>query len=445
MASSALAGLLSGISGSPLGNIPQLMLAREELQFQREQRADAKQFKQEFSGLIDTGDFEGAKTLALSKGNFELAEYMDTKVRDEQDMELAQVYGTGGLPALREAALSIGRPDAVLEYENLGYEREKRKVELGQGRANIEATRTATAAGKFNLSQSKAEVFSRDLFAAFTGLGPNAGPQDVQNILTQFTQANSEDMRKAFNLPKHRTPVGFEVAPSEDGDMLIVPTIYNTQTKSAGPMTDKGTPNKDDRVRPMRLSSFMTMMAVKGGMPMEELVGGGKKPKWKAIPGGKGLYDEHSGRRIRFEPTAAEASKADSEWTLRNTPTGDIIQDSAKVARRRALVNGVRANARKMGYRGADVDSIASEFITLITSDNRFSRAINKAKTAEEQATGLRALYEHLGLVQAAPMEAGLAGADPQRRPRGRDTNPGATMPRAPGTGTLPSVQATVP
>lgn len=364
MADAGLAGLFRGIAASPLGNLPGLMVAREELQHQREMRADTKAFKGEFERLINEGDLAGAKTLALGKGNFELADYMDRREREEQDVALSQVYAEGGLPAVHAAALEIGRPDLVTKFEDMAHQRASRGLGLEGMQVDIDAARqrmglastaearagethradmaasgVKTATERFKLGQARRAQFATEIEGMLAGLGPNASADDVESVLTHFTQSNSEMMRKAYRLPKHRIPVGFQAVTGPGGEMFVVPTIYNPETESTGPMTDKATSDLTDTVRPMRLSSFLGMLrgqATAGtkkktgtkaagpfaGTSMDAqyqnilLTGDPSSPEYRAA------YQAFGQPKVRLDPTTGNAIVTRPDMTHFRSPTG---------------------------------------------------------------------------------------------------------------------------
>lgn len=362
---SGLAGFAQGLASSPLGNLPQLMMMREELQFQREQRADSKAFTQQFESLIGAGDLAGAKALALGKGKFEVAEYLDAREQEEENIGLANIYATEGIEGLSAAALKLGRPEAITAYQNLEVGSRKNELEMEQAEANVAATRAGTAArigterraesalaadlaasrvatetGRFNLDQAKGAQFANEIRGALGALGPNATPDDVETVLTHFAQGNSEEMRKAFRLPKHRQPVGFEVVPGPDGELYVVPTIYNTRTKTVGPMTDKGTSDATDMVRPMRLSSFLGML---GGGPSESggpfkgtsmdaqyqnilLTGDPSSPEYEAA------YQAFGQPKVRLDPATGNAIVQRPDMSHFRRPTRGGTAPSATAA-----------------------------------------------------------------------------------------------------------------
>jgi len=207
----AATGLVQGLANSPLGNLPDLMMRREQLQFQRESnemrkedREYRKQTLADIAPFIDSGDLQGAADIAMKRGDLDLA----ASLRSEQQHD-------------KQSASS----EMILAQ---------------QGQQNL-ATRVNMITGG-----------------------------DLRNIindpsrkahLDRYIKDNPKKVAEFANLGKGRQPVGVSIATDPNtGEPRITFDVYNEKTGTVGPATQNATNASNDPVISMGFDDAQAML-----------------------------------------------------------------------------------------------------------------------------------------------------------------------------------------
>ena len=440
-------GFAKGLAQSSIGNLPQLLVQKEQLQVAREERNRLKSYRTDMSTMLGEGDFDAASERAISEGDLAALPAIAGKRDQTQRKAVSEAYAAGGLPAVRETTLGIGRADLLDAYEIREHNAELRPLSIGQAEANLGATQASTdaargtagraadrhagileadkltnLANRRGLERTELTELARSIEA---GLGPAPTAEHAEAFLTRMAQDNSKAFARAFKLGSGRQIVGVDVVPDPQrpDDPLVALQVFNPGTKSVGPETARKSADPDDQVNYMRMSDVRRMLRQEAGI---KTTGVGK---WKSLPGGKGLYNEGTSQVKRFRPTDWEVRKEQRDWVdiMSDPKTGlmsslDIDQTAYK-----AQLGMIASVLYEMGHE--NWQSIGNVAASLITKDNRFREMVMHGATVDEQEAGVQALFQHLGVLP--PAQVAATAAPGSQRGAG-DTHPGDVMPVPP-------------
>ena len=368
-----MAGLLSGFASS-IGNLPQLMLAKEELGMNR-RRMDMQEAEFEWKKKVADREWEyktGAQNLVKGGGgldellqhaaafgktddyaelmrlkNWQTKHEADEEFRDEQ-MDLMQNQDERAERTLTEGTRRWNIENQRAEDErtegirrwDIENERAQESHQLSMDIARNTDARATSAENRtqevhdWQMSEREfasgkgrkadAQKMFADQFLAITGGDPNqvyAGLPDMNRLLRSAPHL----AQKAFNLPGHRIPLNFEARESPNGERILALNVFNTRLKRSGPATRNATSDPEDSVITIRPEYLNRLMHTWAGAEMNTDDPLGVKS------GGSGGTTNKPFAAYRFEQ-----DKETGEWIRMNQVTGEsVVMPKSEATQRR--------------------------------------------------------------------------------------------------------------
>ena len=472
MASFGLSGFAQGLANSPLGNLPSLMMAKDQMKARKEDKAaraaEAEQMEmnnQQLQELVAGGDLKGASEFALTTGNYEAFEGLQAlskRNQDETQWNAEQDFKQDELDWKqdkfdKEHGLAVDTQDAEqgLNQDKLDFEQNKFGQEHALNQATQEGAQDVAVwkAGQgqqeldFKIEESKSKDDSmrkkentknlaqkiKDVMGA-----TRHGDQQQRSgeWLSRVFQKNSKIAEEMFDLESHRKIIGADIANSPNGPMVSL-QIYNTKTGTAGPATENGTADSGDNVMTLPLDAFMRVVDTYAGAS-----GTGKeKPtddySVSKIGEGYGVLNKKTGKVEHIEKT----KQAQHEHTMKRV--GETIDQITKqpgtLAGLSDHIPKLRANAGLIATHaaqaGMDPSSAVYAVMSILQNSNLdVVKKFEKAKTLSEHASALEEI---------------LMRINPKKNPNNNQNNEGLRLagnppPTIQNSG-LPDPRATMP
>lgn len=471
-----LGGFAQGLARSPLGNLPQLLIQKEQLANYREDREKKKVYESELAGLLDNGELENALTLATRHGDTTRLPEIKNLLNTKQQQTLGEILTTGGVAPARAEAIRMGRFDFVDALDARQHQRKLRPLAIDQAGANVEATKTATGiarntdarAGELHKpavvdarlqnEANKLKVASAFAKTLVDTVGKDWSVGTVDSVGTRLIRENSLSVQSLLGLPSHRQPVAMDIVTPEDGEPRVGFLLYNERTGggrgSVGPWTWNGTDRKDDNVVSMPLSEFRRRMeslagGTKNALAMKkaeaELLKA-RKGLFKATADGDVIFNTGTGESFERVKVSSEISAELTKTIDEHMSTGAALEIDSDLGRRtRGILEVVAWTAQREGYGMVDSKGLIGAALAELGSESAI-RTMLMSKDADTRDAGMQRLMQRLGLIEPEPAGLPPAAVAAPARARG-DTHPGAAMPRAPDAAAtaLPPIDITGP
>ena len=469
-------GFAQGLASSPLGNLPQLMIQREQLQNARQDREQKKKYETGLQTLIEKGDWGGAETLALSQRDYPAANAMRQSREESEREEFQTIYTADQSPDKSGAyEWSAGRGRMDLFQQAWGMDHERRAAVAGlaategqeararamhdpnvaQARASVAATRAGTAATQQG-TQQKGAAFQTELgrqrvaldreqtaarearLAHESNLRQSAAGRlaaipknnlttaSVTRAIKSMPPAERAVLERRIGLGDGRKLVGAQIVTDPQGRKWISATVENPNTGTTGPQTRNATGRPDDVVERMPLDSWMAEMgALSKG-----------KQEWNYKDGI--MYNEKDGTYRVIGTTVKPGDvPARTRKNIDNAfPKGEGFSFNNEMDRKRAIAATAVYDAMDMHLEFTDRDEhrIVALVANILSSENPLSKALMNPQSEQEYESAVQELYFELGILAPQDMaQSGLAGAPPPPPPAQQAPLP--TMPRPPQQG----------
>lgn len=379
--------------------------------------------------------------------------------RQRQDRAtLEEAYASGGLAGASDAAASIGMPGLAMNYDSLAGSREDR------ARAKFErdslahafatdglegATRIAAnmgnpelAGGFENLRQSqegfkmvKASKERRE-FGQWLTAGLSGEPEADLAFLNRALKARPEMFKNALAIEGHRIPTAIELSEGPDGQMVYTMDMYNAKTKSIGPATENASAEPGDNViavSPERLQRIAQVWAA--GEDWDPLAAKTSKRggQWRYNDKLGGFFNQDTAQFKKLPDDPREFMGDVREHIDNMADTGGAMNFDINDKRRyTATLNEVADAALAAGLSSEGIMAAVNAAGGVLTTENEFAGEILRSEDTASREQAMLALYQHIGLLEAAPAEGpDERGSVVEAMQDQQKKDPRATMPRS--------------
>ena len=479
MASPGLSGFVQGLANSPLGNLPQLMQAKQRMTLEKEKfdlwkedRADkAAAEQQRKTALSDAGQIADTQGLAAAsdfligagytdeaaslasinqgRGRLDLArdaqEYTEEsgdrqlglaeRQQDYREMSGDRDYGFQERQQdFRELSgeRDFGLQERQQDFRELQGDREfgleSRAQDLNeiQGMQEVEAKDVELAQIRDDYKAGKIEEAKAGVGQFYNNWAPEIGSEEYAPFVDGLMRNESELINKELRLGKNRVVIGAEVVTDPSGRQFVAPKILNKKTGTVGPMTENASSDAADNVIKMPVEQFDQMMKGMGAAPVEE-----RDMKWTTVErdGVPMLLDEKSGqmRELTSDPNQRRRLNrlSDVNEQLFKQPT-NIFDPNMQESKQRA--NAIGGVMYSKGFDG-DPEAVAPLIANYI-NDPRIKELMDTGSSEDFDQAAVMVMTWIKGDEKKPQgnVEVSLANSQPRADPRSQ-------MPRREGNG----------
>ena len=290
MASPGLAGFAQGLANSPLGNLPGLVQARNQIQMEKEKFTAWKQDRENARVQAEnrkTGLME-ADEIVKSGGTLpDAVDHLVSLGLTDDAQTLSNIGSNRNLNQYRQDSLAH-TIDSSNKAHDLAVDRfEQGKDEFSQTHAlsqqasdredirlmnTIEIAQEENARARTLFESGQSEEARQVAGRAWENMGwtpQDYGTPEFQGYVDELFRGQSQMVAKEYGISKDRIPIGAEFVETPNG-IEVVPKIWNKKTNSVGPMTEKGTSDGTDRVYSLPIERFDQMMKEMGAAPEQK-------------------------------------------------------------------------------------------------------------------------------------------------------------------------------
>ena len=357
MASPGFSGFVQGLARSPLGNLPGLMMAKESMADRKEQ-------------------------LAMSKERFAME-----KQQAEEDKKINFAAGqtyvqTGGnLRDVEDIYAGLGRTQDALAIRSY---REGMEISQSENTRAQDVHSREMDAYDHNLQGNR--------IARFTQLTSTGNAMGDEPVIDRIIRENPGWFQTEFGLPDYRTPTGAQISVGPNNEPHITISVYNSKTKTQGPITKNASAASDDDVISIPYKKFM-------GSVNEIAVRGMKKGEGE----GKNRYSltvtEGTADNIILDKVTGKTSRDPKSPKRIHEATGKIIDDTFRANFKNETMlqsiggqkglQDVMSSGKVMVdlivAQGADPRRTANFISSILASNNEYSAAFKDAETVKER------------------------------------------------------------